>query len=114
MPALPPRTVLLWSGAISTIPPGFVFCNGANGTPDLRARFVVGAGPIHPVDETGGSTTHSHTFTTDGHTHTIGAGGGLAAGTDNEDTTSENTDSGTTGVTSAIPPYYSLAFIMKT
>ena len=34
--------IILWSGAADAIPSGFVLCNGSNGTPDLRGRFVVG------------------------------------------------------------------------
>ena len=50
----------MWSGAISAIPSGWVLCNGANGTPDLRARFVIGAqadsGQTYDVGDTGGAT----------------------------------------------------------
>jgi len=42
--AFPPGGIILWSGTIATIPSGWVLCNGANGTPDLRDRFVIGAG----------------------------------------------------------------------
>lgn len=33
----------MWSGSVATIPAGWAFCNGSNGTPDLRDRFIVGA-----------------------------------------------------------------------
>jgi len=36
--------ILIWSGYISEIPSGWALCDGANGTPDLRGRFIVGAG----------------------------------------------------------------------
>ena len=43
-------------------------CNGTNGTPDLRDRFVVGAGSTYVVGGTGGSkdavvVDHTHTGT---------------------------------------------------
>jgi len=41
---LPSGSVILWSGFIASIPNGFALCDGNNGTPDLRTRFVVGAG----------------------------------------------------------------------
>jgi hypothetical protein len=41
---IPSGGILLWSGSIGSIPAGYVFCNGNNGTPDLRDRFIVGAG----------------------------------------------------------------------
>ena len=41
---IPSGVIMLWSGAQNAIPSGFVLCNGSNSTPDLRDRFVVGAG----------------------------------------------------------------------
>lgn len=40
---VPSGVILLWSGTIATIPQGWALCDGTNGTPDLRDRFVVGA-----------------------------------------------------------------------
>lgn len=68
----PSGLIALWSGSIGSIPAGWYLCNGSNGTPDLRDRFVVGAGSTYAVDATGGSAnaivvshTHSFTSTTD-------------------------------------------------
>ena len=64
----------MWSGAANAIPTGWVLCNGANGTPDLRDRFVVGAGSGYSVDNTGGSanaTLVSHSHTVNNHTHSF-------------------------------------------
>ena len=47
--------IILWSGSVGSIPSGFVLCNGSNGTPDLRNRFVVGAGDSYSVGNSGGS-----------------------------------------------------------
>jgi hypothetical protein len=47
--------ILLWSGSIATIPSGWQICDGTNGTPDLRDRFIVGAGSTYAVAATGGS-----------------------------------------------------------
>jgi len=74
----PSGVIVLWSGSIGSIPAGWYLCNGNNGTPDLRDRFVVGAGSTYSVDATGGSAnaivvSHTHTFTTDsGGSHTHG------------------------------------------
>jgi len=35
--------IMLWSGSISSIPSGWLLCDGSNSTPDLRNCFVVGA-----------------------------------------------------------------------
>src|SRR5437899_1569932 len=47
--------ICMFSGAI---PSGWVLCDGLNGTPDLRDRFVVAAGAGHPVNTVGGEKTH--------------------------------------------------------
>jgi microcystin-dependent protein len=75
---IPVGGILLWSGSIGSIPAGYVLCNGSNGTPDLRDRFVVGAGSTYAVNATGGSAnaitvTHTHTVTDAGHTHFLAA-----------------------------------------
>jgi hypothetical protein len=52
---VPTGIISLWSGSIATIPSGWLLCDGSNGTPDLRDRFVVGAGSTYVVDATGGA-----------------------------------------------------------
>lgn len=52
---VPAGVIVLWSGSEDTIPTGWTLCNGQNGAPDLRDRFVVGAGASYAVDETGGA-----------------------------------------------------------
>lgn len=74
--AIPSGVILLWSGSVATIPSGWALCNGSNGTPDLRNRFVVGAGSTYSVGDTGGSATS--TLTTNelpAHTHSLSASG---------------------------------------
>lgn len=80
----------MWSGASTSIPTGWLLCNGSNNTPDLRNRFIVGAGDSYSVGATGGEATHTLTVAempshnhsasfsgssaTDGaHTHTVNA-----------------------------------------
>lgn len=104
----------MWPGSIASIPPGFVLCDGNNGTPDLRDRFIVGAGSIFDVGDTGGAAFHTHDFTSDGHVHSFAAGDEMQVGTDFDDETDSSQDSGTTSEDSNLPPYYALAFIMKT
>ena len=58
--------ILLWSGSTGSIPSGFVLCNGSNSTPDLRDRFVVGAGSTYAVGNTGGSNTGTDTVSISG------------------------------------------------
>ena len=63
--SIPSGGIILWSGAANAIPTGWVLCDGQNNTPDLRNRFVIGAGDSYAVDATGGSAdaivvSHSH------------------------------------------------------
>jgi hypothetical protein len=129
--------IMIWSGAIGTIPAGWVICDGNNGSPDLRDRFVIGAGNIYSVAQTGGSAdaivvshTHTATVTDPGHFHTYnfpstgntsGSGGGGYQSTVSQNTgtkvtgiTVANSTAGVSGTNANLPPYYALAYIFKT
>lgn len=74
---VPAGVIVLWSGSSASIPAGWVLCNGLNSTPDLRDRFIVGAGSTYAVGATGGSAdaivvSHTHTASVSdpGHNHT--------------------------------------------
>lgn len=114
MPEISTGMILLWSGSIVSIPPGYVICDGNNDTPDLRDRFILGAGGAWAVDDSGGTTTHTHNFTGDGHFHDLAAGAGLSSGSTRRNFTSINPATGTTDSGNNLPPFYALAFIMKT
>jgi hypothetical protein len=137
--------IIIWSGSLGSIPAGWVLCNGSNGTPDLRDRFVIAAGSTYAVGATGGTAdaivvSHTHTATsvvTDpGHIHTIplinsggaanngplfGGNGGGAGYTQNTNSAvtgitvaTTNQSTGSSGTGANLPPYYALAYIMKT
>ena len=40
---IPSGLIAMWKGSVATIPAGWALCDGSNGTPDLRDKFVVGA-----------------------------------------------------------------------
>ena len=62
--------IILWSGASTAIPTNWKLCDGTNGTPNLRDKFVIGAGNTYAVGATGGATSFSGSTNTDGtHTH---------------------------------------------
>lgn len=44
--------IVLWGGAIVDIPAGWSLCDGGGGRPDLRDKFVIGAGNTYAVDDT--------------------------------------------------------------
>lgn len=74
--AIPSGVILLWSGSVASIPSGWALCNGSSGTPDLRNRFVVGAGSTYAVGDTGGSATSTLTSSElPAHTHSLSASG---------------------------------------
>lgn len=65
--AIPSGGIIIWSGSVASVPSGWYLCNGSNGTPDLRNRFVIGAGSTYSVAATGGSkdaitVSHTHSF----------------------------------------------------
>lgn len=55
--SVPSGTILPWYGALGNIPVGYALCNGSNGTPDLRDKFLVGAGSSYNLGNSGGADT---------------------------------------------------------
>ena len=175
--SVPSGVIVAWSGLISAIPSGFVLCNGSNGTPDLRNRFLIGAssdttvtsstfagitlGSVSGYSKRSGGNkdatlvshshtlSHTHTFSgsvTGGtHSHTyidqyvvidngyrpfpasnndcaqrnvnVGGDGSHShtySGTTQAASTSTTNTQGSSSTNANLPPYYSLAYIMKT
>ena len=125
---IPSGFIGLWSGAANAIPSGWYLCNGSNGTPDLRDRFVVGAGSGYSVGNTGGANTvtlsinempaHDHDTDLDPYRIvatgpngfgyiSLGGAGGYPGGMLNM----QNTGGGQAHENR--PPYYALCYIMK-
>lgn len=137
---IPIGGIIMWYGNIVDIPSGWSLCNGSNGTPDLRSRFVVGAtddgstGVTFNADtgvvsgsyaphNTGGKVAHQLTEAEmPSHNHSYqdfynGNGGGQGGGGANTGTVSSGRTTGSTGGSDYHenrPPYYALAFIMRT
>jgi hypothetical protein len=136
---IPVGGIIMWSGTIANIPTGWALCNGSNSTPDLRNRFIVGAtsdastgvtfnantGTVsgaYAPGNTGGETAHQLTIAElASHTHRfsqanegVNSGGaavmdGPAPGTSFSPETIGGDD-----YHENRPPYYALAFIMRT
>ena len=94
--AIPSGVISLWSGASNAIPAGYALCDGTNNTPDLRNRFVVGAGSTHAVGATGGSAD----ATLVAHTHTYSGSTSTKSLTGTFDTSKPNAATGIVSVTS--------------
>ena len=111
---VPSGGIIMWSGAIGSVPSGWSLCNGANGTPDLRNRFVVGAGSTYAVGLTGGADTvtltvtqmpaHNHGGTTGNdspdHSHTTNLKRDQASGTSGNAVFGDENRDGTQNVAS--------------
>lgn len=138
---VPKGGIIMWSG--TTVPEGWALCDGANGTPNLKEKFIIGASATYSIGSTGGSVTidvnHTHN---DDHNHSGGTNGMSVIDSNSVD---DNDSSGKTNVmddtdhshsftanwksqqglgattqwmnqnniVNKLPPYYALAFIMK-
>lgn len=125
--SVPTGLISMWYGTIASIPTGWYLCNGSNGTPDLRDRFIVGASSDETsiaktnitgsLTQTGGSkdaiaVSHTHTATSTssvsdpGHNHASyknaapnGGGAGIClAGIGSGNSPGHDTTSATTGI----------------
>ena len=128
---IPVGGILIWSGSAASIPKGWVLCNGqtANGlaTPDLRDRFIVGAGLGYNVGAKGGEATHKLTIDEmPSHTHQYkfsGADVALAYKKNNFfycqndpyglSNTADTESRGGNKAHENRPPYYALCYIMR-
>jgi len=135
---IPSGCIVIWSGSSASIPSGWYLCNGSNGTPDLRNRFVVGATSTYAVGATGGSAdaivvSHTHTATDSGHQHTVtlgsinafgtgssgsrgvysGTGSGTRDLSESASASISVSTTGSSGTNANLPPYYALCYIMK-
>jgi microcystin-dependent protein len=97
---IPAGIISMWGGSIGAIPVGWALCDGADGRPDLRDRFIVGAGSTYAIGATGGANTVTlDTTQIPSHTHT---GSGTTAVTDLAHTHSGTTASADLSHTHAV------------
>lgn len=75
--AVPVGFIGMWSGSVATIPTGWGLCDGTSGKPDLRNRFILGAGDTYAPGTSGGSLTST---ASGGHTHTESPAGSHSHG----------------------------------
>lgn len=123
---LPSGAIIIWSGSINAIPTGFALCDGQSGRPDLRDKFVLGAGLGYGVGATGGEKEHlltlaempRHRFSVNVPTRAAlvaapGSSGSKLAWWDLSSTNVSTDEKGSDQPHNNMPPYYSLAYIIK-
>ena len=123
---VPSGVITMWSGAADAIPSGWSLCNGENGTPDLRGKFVLGAGGTYNPGSTGGSekvTLTVEQMPSHCHDYDEGKEGRFKDGTTlYGKTTLQSKLAQGLGTTEYagdgqphpnMPPYYALCYIMK-
>jgi microcystin-dependent protein len=130
---VPVGGIIMWSGSENDIPDGWALCNGqtveGQKTPDLRGRFVVGAGGAYAVGNTGGVETvkltidqipsHSHNI----FAKTVGYAGSWNAKAEAVTFDDSSRDNGRRSILGGAvggsqahenrPPYYALCYIMR-
>ena len=116
---MPSGSIIMYNG--DTAPSGWTLCDGTNGAPDLRDRFIVASGTSYNRGDTGGSADavvveHNHGTSIDGG-HVIPGNGNTTypyggAGTYAASIFTMN-NAGESGTNKNLPPYYALTFIMK-
>lgn len=128
---VPAGVICMWSGTLASIPTGWALCDGGGGRPDLRDKFIKGwAAGVDPGG-TGGAATHTHaahSYTPAGTNAAIAASATagalltISAGSDVAVETHTHPAPAFTGTPASLthdtpnsePPYYKLAFIIKT
>jgi len=123
---VPSGVIAMWGGSVSNVPNGWTLCDGTDDTPDLRDRFVVGAGNQYSVDDTGGeNSVQLSRSELPSHNHGYTKPKNIQKGNDTippefdaevsaNITSQANTSSvGSNRSHENRPPYYALAYIQK-
>ncbi len=124
---VPTGTIMAYNG--STAPNGWVLCDGTNGTPNLKGRFILGSGSnadlsTRTLGQTGGAETvtltvdqippHNHHFSganSESQYKYINNSGDIARSTNAE---ADTNNTGGDKPHENMPPFYVLTYIMKT
>ncbi len=118
---LPTGIITLWHGTIANIPTGWVICDGNNGTPNLLSKFVCGvATAATNPGATGGEASHTLTEAEmPSHHHTYSLYNQVSTGNRSTDgnvgpNTVNTSDTGGGSAHENRPPFYAVAYLMKT
>jgi hypothetical protein len=112
--SVPPGTVVAWfpepngSPLDERLPRGWLLCDGKNGTPDLTGRFILGTSKASTIGGAGGSTKHTHSGRKTGSRFEATNQGSRGTGATRHDDNQIIVDE-----VESLPPYVSMAYIMK-
>lgn len=122
---LPAGIIVKWAGSIANIPEGYALCDGQDGRPDLRDKFILGAGSLYPVGAVGGAANKTLSENNLPEFNLAAKGfqevsntwksGGTASPNNatGHETVRVLTYPGQAQPFSILPPYYALAYIQK-
>lgn len=106
MQAFPRGIILAWYAKSGSIPPDWAVCDGSNGTPDLRGRFIRGVSDFVDVGPTGGQDTNQVVVSEDSRKGSDWRWG------DTPWNSGSNPARPTTQTISNLPPYVDILYIM--
>lgn len=112
----PVGMIAMWSGLVADIPISWALCDGQNGTPDLRDKFIKSVGAAENPGATGGEATHVHDDHTAKNTDQAGVGATQRGSTTSTLTLKahvHNISAYSHSEESNEPEFYKLAFIIK-
>lgn len=107
--------VIIWPHTIASIPSNWHLCDGTHGTEDLRGYYLCCAANEGEVGNIIGSNLQSHTFTGDGHVHSVGAeiAGAFQAGSNTHPIVETTQVTGTTDESDNRPLTKKFPFIQR-
>lgn len=109
----PQGIITIWNGSVEEIPLEWHYCDGYDGTPNLRGKFIPCSGLLYVVGAVGGVVGHSHFMTANPHNHEIQAGIGITAGTDWDYVSTNTAAPGSSSLSNHLPNYKAMVYMIK-
>lgn len=122
--SVPPGVIWPWYHTEEqTVPDGWALCDGENGTPDLRGRFLLGASDDHIMGETGGEEEvtltveqmpkHTHSYILHSSPVKVQANSAANISPYNGQVNAQTGENGGSESHQNMPPYFVIDYIMK-
>ncbi len=114
---IPKGTIIAWYAKQGAFPRGWNVCDGSNGTPDLRGRFIRGVSDIAETGKTGGNTDHTHHYrwsVSEGNWKGSDKDWGQTPWAGGPNPVKPQNHEADTDPASNLPPYVDVIYLMKT